>query len=123
MVVQQGRVQAEHSKILAEHSRTLAEYSATLAEHAATLEDHTRRLIRIEEELRTINPRLDQALGYLTVERYRNKAHAYLGAIARRIQQLKGHELDDVLEPMEDASLLDEHDRLELSETVAPDTA
>lgn len=93
MVAEQGRVQAGHTQTLAEHSG---------------------RLLSIEEAITRIELRLDDAIGYITEERYRNKAYGYFGAIARRIRQLKGPSLEDVLEPLEAAGLLEEDERLDV---------
>ena len=93
MVAEQGRVQAVHTETLAGHSRHLSS---------------------IDEAIARLEIRLDEALGIMLEERYRNEAYGYFGAIARRIRQLHGPALDDVLEPLEAAGRLDEHERLEL---------
>lgn len=103
-----------HSQILERLTSTTDQNTATLDQHTATLDQHGEQLTRIQAQLERIEIRLDETSGYITEERYRNKAYAYFGAIARRIRPLRGPDLDDVLDPVEATGRLDERDRLKL---------
>lgn len=100
--------------LVAEQGWVLDSHTKTSADHTTTLAEHGTRLLSIEEAITRLEIRLDDALGTLTEERYRNKAYGHFGAIARRIKQLHGPALDDVLEPLEAAGELDDDERMQL---------